>query len=59
MSEDIAGLIINLGSKWRGVSSVTARPLYPSGESLWYLLLQGQVVHNRFGRCGEDKNLDF
>jgi hypothetical protein len=56
-SENIAPLILYLGTRWRRVVSFTRRPLYPQGKSLWYPLdrrLGG--VQSRSGRGGEEKN---
>jgi hypothetical protein len=33
MSEGIAALILNLGTRWRRVFDLTSQPLYPWGKS--------------------------
>jgi hypothetical protein len=56
-SGSIAPRILDLGTSWRCVVSLTPRPLYPQGKSPWYPLdrrLGGP--QSRSGRGGEEKN---
>jgi hypothetical protein len=53
----IAPLILDLGTRWRWVVSLTPRPLYPQRESPWYPLdrrLGGP--QSLSGRGGGEKN---
>jgi len=48
--------ILDLGTRWRWVTSFTAQPLYPPGKNPWYPLdrrLGGS--QDRSGRGGEEK----
>jgi hypothetical protein len=56
-SGGIAPRILDLGTRWRWVASLTSRPLYPQGKSPWYPLdkrLGGP--QSRSGCDGEEKN---
>jgi hypothetical protein len=55
-SGSIAPRILDLSTRWRGVVSLTPRPLYPQGKSPWYPLdrrLGGP--QSRSGRGDEEK----
>jgi hypothetical protein len=56
-SGSIAARILDLGTRWRWVVSLTPRLLYAQGNSPWYPLdrrLGGS--QSRSGRGGEEKN---
>jgi hypothetical protein len=49
-SRGTAPCILNLGTRWWWVFSITSLPLYPHGKSLWYPLDRGlgmKVVEKR------------
>jgi hypothetical protein len=49
--------ILDLGTRWRWVVSLTPRPLYPQGKSHWYPLDRRlDLTQSRSGRGGEEKN---
>jgi hypothetical protein len=53
----IVPLILDLGTRWRWVVSLTPRPLYPQGKSPRYPLERRLgVPYSRSGRGGEEKN---
>jgi hypothetical protein len=56
-SRGIAPRILDLGTRWRFVVSLTPRPLYSQGKSPRYPLdRRPGGPHNRTERGGEEKN---
>jgi len=55
---DIASLILNIGTRRKGVANFTLRPLYPWEKSTRYALNRRLVgPQSRSGRFGGDKDL--
>jgi len=59
-SKSLAQCILNLGTRWKCVVSITHWTLYPQGKSLWYPLDRRRgETQSRSGCGGERKQSNY